>query len=452
MKRTSTTIFLVIVVGLVMRSLGFGQTITTTAFPLYVDGTAGEEGTPFAVHVTITGWTAMADSTANIRVAPTSGTKYKIWNGSAWKSSHYYSNCPEVTIDPNGNWSGWVYLKSNGGSVPFKAYARKVGATSPKIEEDSSHSITLLDMSSTGAWIYATAAEVTAGKAILAFDSADSIIGTYAIEDNRVEEGYTPTAGYFRMAVPANRTISKLQARNSDNSIFDTQTSSQWSSGDPGTETNLDDQHDVSLPVQLASFIAIPGDGEITLKWVTESEVGVLGYEILKSLREESGYYKLPAFIKAAGHSSSRREYRYTDREVRNGITYFYKLISVDLNGNRKTYGPVSAIPQSEESIYPEDFSLYQNFPNPFNAFTKITFELPLVAGKEDKAYPTTLRIVELTGKEVLVLINRPLGPGRYTVLWNGRGRDGMEVASGLYFCVLNAGDFLAVRKVMVLR
>ena len=452
MKRTFTILPLVILVSLVMGTLGFGQTITTTVFPLYVDGTAGEEGTPFSVHVTITGWTVMADSTANIKVAPTSGTKYKIWNGSAWKSSHYYSNCPEVTIDSNGDWSGWVYLKSNGGSEPFKAYARRVGATSPRIEEDSSHSITLLDMSSTGAWIYATAAEVTAGKAILVFDSADSIIGTYAIEDNGVEEGYPSTAGYFRIAVPANRTISKLQARNSDNSIFDTQTSNQWSSGDPGTETNLDDQHDVSLPVQLTSFMAIPGDGEITLKWVTESEVGVLGYEILKSLKEENDYHKLPTFIKAVGYSSSRREYSYTDREVTNGITYFYKLVSVDLDGRRKIYGPVSAVPQSEESIYPKDFSLQQNFPNPFNASTKITFDLPLVAGKGDRAYPTTLKIVDLKGKEVLVLINRLLGPGRYTVLWNGRDRDGMEVTSGLYFCVLNAGDFLAVRKVMVLR
>jgi len=341
-----------------MVEVATSVTITTTTFPVYADSTGGTgEGTPFAVHVTISNWTAAADSIVYIKVnrTGTSGSNYRIWGGSAWGNAANYANGPAVTIDSDGNWSGWIYLKINGATTnTFLAKARTVGETKT-IKEDGTHSMTYMDMSSsgTGAWVYGTAASPTAGKAILAFDQDGKVIGSYAIENNHVAEGYdsTPT-GYFKIAVPANTPIAKLQVRNADNSIFDTQTSNQWSSGDAGTETNLDNQEDVSLPVTLVSFTATVGDGEVILRWVTQSEVANLGFNIYRAqgeeTKEESGepqdteYVKINSeLIPGAGTSTVRHSYSFTDRGVDNGATYFYRLEDVSLDGKSAFHGPV---------------------------------------------------------------------------------------------------------------
>lgn len=70
----------------------------------------------------------------------------------------------------------------------------------------------------------------------------------------------------------------------------------------------------------------------------------------------------------------------------------------------------------------PRDFVLHQNFPNPFNPSTTIRFEVP-VAGF------AILRVYNILGQEVAVLVNGEISPGRYTVTW-----DAAESSSGVYF------------------
>jgi hypothetical protein len=88
----------------------------------------------------------------------------------------------------------------------------------------------------------------------------------------------------------------------------------------------------------------------------------------------------------------------------------------------------------------PEDFSLKQNYPNPFNPTTTIEFVLPLSG-------PVELAIYDLAGRRVALLVNEALPAGEHQVAF-----DGEELASGLYFYELVAGQQRAVRKMALVK
>ncbi|MBD3377217.1 T9SS type A sorting domain-containing protein [candidate division KSB1 bacterium] len=88
----------------------------------------------------------------------------------------------------------------------------------------------------------------------------------------------------------------------------------------------------------------------------------------------------------------------------------------------------------------PEHYALYQNHPNPFNPSTTIRFEVP------ERSH-VTLRIFDVLGKQVKVLVDREVEPGLHTVTWGGHAGDNSDVASGIYFYVMQAGEFVVRRK-----
>lgn len=77
----------------------------------------------------------------------------------------------------------------------------------------------------------------------------------------------------------------------------------------------------------------------------------------------------------------------------------------------------------------PKKYSLSQNYPNPFNPITNISYELPLEANVK-------LKIFNITGQEVVNLVNAEQPAGIHNVLWNAS-----SYASGTYFYILNAKD-----------
>ena len=88
----------------------------------------------------------------------------------------------------------------------------------------------------------------------------------------------------------------------------------------------------------------------------------------------------------------------------------------------------------------PDKFELSQNYPNPFNPTTLIKYSLP-------KAGNVSLKVYNVLGKEVATLVNGYQTAGNYKVEFNARG-----LASGLYFYRLTAGDFVSVKKMMLLK
>ncbi len=91
------------------------------------------------------------------------------------------------------------------------------------------------------------------------------------------------------------------------------------------------------------------------------------------------------------------------------------------------------------------DFQLAQNFPNPFNPSTTITYRIP-------EAALVTLTVYNALGQVVRTLVNAVQLAGRHQVVWDGRDERGREVAAGVYLYRLQAGSFQQTRKMLLVR
>jgi parallel beta-helix repeat protein len=91
------------------------------------------------------------------------------------------------------------------------------------------------------------------------------------------------------------------------------------------------------------------------------------------------------------------------------------------------------------------DGVLLTNKPNPFSDRTAIRFGLPRRA-------QVVLRVFGVSGRRVRTLIDKVMGAGSWGAIWDGRDDDGQLVAAGIYFCRLEANEFVATTKMTVLR
>ncbi len=88
----------------------------------------------------------------------------------------------------------------------------------------------------------------------------------------------------------------------------------------------------------------------------------------------------------------------------------------------------------------PSTFELEQNFPNPFNPTTRIRYSIPITS-------KVTLRLFDILGKEVQTLVNAIQVPGTYAVTLNA-----LNLATGVYFYRINAGNFSETRKLLLVK
>ena len=102
-------------------------------------------------------------------------------------------------------------------------------------------------------------------------------------------------------------------------------------------------------------------------------------------------------------------------------------------------FGTVSSSQESEVEV-PLEYSLEQNYPNPFNPSTTIAFQIPSPDFVE-------LTVYNILGREVATLVNERLPAGKHTVKF-----DGNRLASGIYFYQLNAGAYVATKKLLLLK
>jgi hypothetical protein len=86
------------------------------------------------------------------------------------------------------------------------------------------------------------------------------------------------------------------------------------------------------------------------------------------------------------------------------------------------------------------EFRLEQNYPNPFNPTTVVSWQQPVVSSVK-------LAIYDLLGREVAVLVDGVLEPGKHSVPWNASG-----LASGVYTCRIEAGGFVVAKKMMLIK
>jgi Subtilase family/FlgD Ig-like domain/FG-GAP-like repeat len=101
-------------------------------------------------------------------------------------------------------------------------------------------------------------------------------------------------------------------------------------------------------------------------------------------------------------------------------------------------------VPELEPSL-PNGFALGQNAPNPFNSATMIEYAVP-------SRSHVTISVYDILGRKVRDIVNEPKSSGKYSACWDGRDSGGKEVASGVYFYRIKAGDFAQSRKMVLLK
>jgi 1-phosphatidylinositol phosphodiesterase len=97
------------------------------------------------------------------------------------------------------------------------------------------------------------------------------------------------------------------------------------------------------------------------------------------------------------------------------------------------------------KELIPTEFCLSQCYPNPFNPETRFKYQIP-IAGY------VTIKIFNVTGQEMITLVDENLTAGCYTTTWNGRDAHCQEVSSGIYFCTMQAGKFTQTKKMVLLK
>lgn len=188
--------------------------------------------------------------------------------------------------------------------------------------------------------------------------------------------------------------------------------------------------------IAFACASATAQQGRVVLSWQMGVEAVASSFLIERSESPNGQFVALDLPIsKGSGFTFSC-----IDCSVQPGRTYWYRIVLGDASGG-EAYGPI------EVHVYavPTAHMAYQSYPNPFNPSCTIRYDLPS---------PGRVRIgvFNAGGSLVRTLADGWREPGVYNEVWDGRDSASRALPSGVYFYRLEAGDFVATRKMVLLR
>jgi|GEM_PF-3141569 len=271
----------------------------------------------------------------------------------------------------------------------------------------------------------------------------------------------TQTSGLANSAAGTGKTTAEMQTQS-------TYTSASWSlSGtqDPnytwslvsGTNSGYPylswaSSYDSSLPVELSSWKAESRFGQVELSWVTDSETENLGFVVERRGADEARTWtEIASFTthqELAGQGSTTRahSYSYTDKDVKTGKHYEYRLSDVAYDGKRTTHASLSVmVVFADTDTRPGTLTLLPAFPNPFNPETTISYAL--TEGAE-----LSLSIYDLRGREVWRHVAGEQAAGLYQLSWNGRDSNDNTLDAGVYLLAVQAGSDSRMLKLMLIK
>jgi hypothetical protein len=191
------------------------------------------------------------------------------------------------------------------------------------------------------------------------------------------------------------------------------------------------------IPVELTSFAATAIGNNVEISWSTATETNNRGFEIQRTLTptsERKLLWESVGFVTGKGTTTEPQNYSFVDKNLQAG-TYLYRLKQIDFDGTFEYSNEIEV-----EIVSPNEFALEQNYPNPFNPSTSIRYALKSHQFVQIKVY-------DVLGNEVTTLVNEEKQPGVYEVEFNAS-----ELSSGTYIYKLTAGNFSAIRKMIMLK
>ena len=189
------------------------------------------------------------------------------------------------------------------------------------------------------------------------------------------------------------------------------------------------------VPVELLAFTASVRNSEVQLLWSTASELSNRGFEIERSVNDNNNFVTV-GFVEGKGSSTEINYYSFTDNPQLSGVTQlYYRLKQVDFDG---TFSYSEIVNVSYD--VPAEFVLGQNFPNPFNPSTRISYFVP-------KESFISIKVYDFLGSEVKTLVNEYKATGSYDLVF-----DASNLPSGTYFYTLIADNYSSTKKMIILK
>jgi hypothetical protein len=169
------------------------------------------------------------------------------------------------------------------------------------------------------------------------------------------------------------------------------------------------------------------------LQWKTETEFNNYGFNVERSINNKE--WIILGFIEGNGNSNSPKSYAFTDSNISNSDTYFYRLKQIDNDGTFE-YSDVISV----EVVFPSVFELSQNYPNPFNPVTNIDFV-------NHKKQLVIMRIYNSLGQVVTEIVNQQLESGKQSIIF-----DAAKLPSGTYIYSIITSQKVLTKKMTLLK
>ncbi len=203
---------------------------------------------------------------------------------------------------------------------------------------------------------------------------------------------------------------------------------------------------DFTIPVELTSFEASIENRAIKLIWSTATETNNSHFEVQRKFKNQN--WETIGEVRGAGTTTIPQFYSFDDDFSFKSYdgTILYRLKQIDFDGSYE----FSKIIAADVKFIPDRFAMSQNYPNPFNPSTKIKFEIP---GGMNEYYFINLKVYDILGNEIAVLVSEIKSPGNYEVDFLAN-----NLNSGVYFYSFEAFDknrtkiFNQVRKMTLLK
>ena len=189
-----------------------------------------------------------------------------------------------------------------------------------------------------------------------------------------------------------------------------------------------------ALPIELSSFTSSTSDNSVYLTWSTAAELNNSGFDVERKKTESNNWQKI-GFVEGHGTTNTPQHYSFSDRFLSTG-KYNYRLKQIDFNGNYQYY----CLGNEVSIVVPKKFELSQNFPNPFNPVTNISYKLP----NDSKV---RIIIFDILGREIRTLVDEFKAAGYHTIIF-----DGSALSSGMYFYRIKTDEFEGIKKMLLVK
>ncbi|MCK9557284.1 MAG: FlgD immunoglobulin-like domain containing protein [Candidatus Cloacimonadaceae bacterium] len=386
-----------------------------------------------------------ASVTSHLITGLTEDTAYYVRMRSKDADNEYgeYSATQQVSTEQTGSGTGSIEINT---SDPVAVTLGALGAVNPALTIDPA-SFT----SGTNDVVNVTVSIGTAPEGLrylLEFDNQSIGVGTFTMSYAGL--GYDPTDIGYRIN---GGSLISLGAGgiNTSAKTFTITIDAMKNNGKAGYSLEMitNDISGQTLPVVLSSFSAtVVSDSKVRINWTTQSETGVQGFYVLRSLENNLDQAEMVSPLIDATNTSTTTSYVYTDISIPQPGEYYYWLQIQDIDGvSTYTNSIKVAIAISEEPT-PEVIlvtTLKNAYPNPFNPSITIAYEIA-------EAGPVSLEIYNTKGQKIRTLVSETKASASYKAVWDGKDASGRSVATGSYLLKMRAPGFDTMRKITLMK